>query len=281
MTGPVWPEAPTSLPFGLRDIKLTRYTDGTATVLDTTVVDLPIARTLSFSETEEFTELRGDDELQATHGSGAIVEWELESGGISLEAWSVLSGGVVTESGIAPNRSKRIRKNNKQVRPYFKIEGQSMSDAGGDMHCVIWRAKVTESLEGEFADSEFFLTSASGQGLGSRMVSNYGDLYEFIQNESETAIPVLPAPTGLASSDITANAVTLTWSPVTGATAYRVEYKNAASTEWTAFGTEPTAATQVVNGLTASTAYNFRVRGKNAAGSYGDPTASINATTTA
>ena len=57
------------LPFGLRDIKVTPYTDATATALGSSV-DFPNARTLNFTETEEFEELRGDDRLVASHGAG-------------------------------------------------------------------------------------------------------------------------------------------------------------------------------------------------------------------
>ena len=46
---------PTALPYGIRDIKITPYTDAAATTLAVTSIDLPNARTLSFSETEEFT----------------------------------------------------------------------------------------------------------------------------------------------------------------------------------------------------------------------------------
>ena len=43
----------------------------------------PHMQTLTFGETEEYEELRGDDKLVATHGKGAQVEWDLEAGGIS------------------------------------------------------------------------------------------------------------------------------------------------------------------------------------------------------
>lgn len=270
---------PTSLPFGIRDIKLTRYTDGTATVLDTTVVDLPVARTLSFTEAEDFTDLEGDDELAATHGSGPHVEFDVESGGISFYAWSVFSGGTVTESGVAPNRIRRIRKNTSQERPYFKAEGQSMSDSGGDLHCVIWRAKVTDNIEGEFANGEFMMTSCSGKGLGSKMPSNEGDLYDFVQNETATEIMVLAGPAGIVAGTITANSIEVNWDDLVGATSYQVQYKKATDTGWTTFGTEPTASVQVVSGLTALTAYNFRVRGRNSTGALGSWSTTLNATT--
>lgn len=185
---------PIALPFGLRDIKLIPYTNFAATVLMDSMVDLPYARTLSFTEAEDFEDLRGDDELITSHGSNAWTEWELESGGISLEAWAVLSGGEVTVSGISPNIVKRYRKRTTNQKPWFLLMGQSISDAGGDVHCIMYRCRVTDNLEGEFGDQEFFLTSGSGKGYGSRRPGEDGLLYDFVQHETITSIIIPPLP---------------------------------------------------------------------------------------
>lgn len=188
---------PIALPFGLRDVKLIPYTDLSAVTLGAAMVDLPYGRTLSFSEAEDFEDLRGDDQLVTSHGSGATVEWEIESGGISLEAWAVLSGGTVTVTGTGATMAKTYRKKTTDQKPFFAIVGQSISDSGGDMHCIIYRAKITDSLEGEFGDQEFFLTSCSGKGFGSRRTAPVGELdvvYDFVQHAQITAI-VLPPST--------------------------------------------------------------------------------------
>lgn len=177
-----------AIPFGLRDIKLIPYTDLTATTLGASLVDLPVSRTLSFSEAEEFQDLRGDDELITSHGSGPSVEWELEAGGISLEALVVMNGGTLTTSGVSPNVIKRYRKRTSDQKPFFAMIGQAISDSGGDLHCVIYRAKVTENIEGEFGDQQFFLTSASGKGFGSRRTGEVGVVYDFVHHETITAI---------------------------------------------------------------------------------------------
>src|SRR5680860_805238 len=109
-----------ALPYGIRDIKLTAYTDTAGTTLDTTSVDLPYARTLSFSEVEDFTELRGDDRVVAQHGSGPTVEWDLESGGLPFEAFQLMAGGEVTTSGVAPNEVITYAKKTTDARPWFK-----------------------------------------------------------------------------------------------------------------------------------------------------------------
>lgn len=178
---------PTTLPYGLRDVKLTPYTDAGATTLGTPV-DLPNARTFSFSEAEEFTELRGDDKIVTTRGQGASVEWDLESGGLSFEALKVLAGGTVVETGLAPNQKKTFTKKVTDARPYFKVQGQVISDSGGDVHCVLDRCRSTGGVEGEFSDGEFFLTSGSGVALPSLITARVDIIYEFVHNETVTAI---------------------------------------------------------------------------------------------
>lgn len=177
----------TALPYGLRDIKITPYLDGGATLLGDPL-DLPNSRTLSFSEAEEFTELRGDDKVVTTRGQGPSVEWELEAGGLSFEILQAIAGAAIAETGVSPNKIKRLVKKATDSRPFFKIEGQAISDSGGDVHCVLDRCRVTGNIEGSFSDGEFFLTSGSGVALPSLIAGREEILYEFIENELPTAI---------------------------------------------------------------------------------------------
>jgi hypothetical protein len=177
--------ADNALPYGLRDVKLTPISD--AGVLGTPV-DLPASRTFSFSEAEEFEELRGDDQVVAIRGRGPSVEWELESGGISLPAYAVMAGGTVADTGVTPETVRSFKKKTTDARPYFKVEGQAISDSGGDFHAIVYKCRANDTLEGELSDGTFWLTSASGQGIG----NDDDDLYEFIQNETATPIDVGP-----------------------------------------------------------------------------------------
>lgn len=181
------------LPFGLRQVRLTPYTDAAATTLGSPVT-LPNSRVLSFAEAEEFEDLRGDDSLVASHGSGANVEWELEGGGVSFEAVAVMYGGVVQTTGVTPNQIKTLTKYvgttaAQSSRPYFKIMGRSISDSGGDFWAVIYRAKATDNLEGEMSDGTFFLTNASGLGYKSMEASTLNRVWQWVQNETETPLP--------------------------------------------------------------------------------------------
>lgn len=282
--------APTAIPFGLRDLKLTQYVDAAGTILDTVSVDLPNVQTLTFAETEEFTSLRGDDRTVATRGQGALVDWELSSGGISLPAWKILTGGDVIETGLTPNRKWVLRKRSTATRPYFRIEGKALSDSGGDLHCIIYRARANDTVEGEFTDGEFFVTSASGQGLP--LLDDVNDLvYDFIQNETPvnvlttpvTANPTIQAPPNtLATGAVTATTVVLTWVAAAGATAasdYQVQRRTAFGDWVAATVTAATTTGATVTGLTTATQYQFRVRAVTAANGASDWAGPVTATT--
>lgn len=177
----------TPLPYGLRDIKMTAYTDAAGTILAAASIDLPNARTLSFSDSEDFEELRGDDRVVATHGNGSACEWELESGGLPFEAFKLMAGGAITESGTTPAQVKIYAKKVTDARPYFRIEGQAISDSGGDVHVILHRCKATGELSGEFSDGSFFLTAASGVALSVPAGEFADEIYRFVQNEAITA----------------------------------------------------------------------------------------------
>lgn len=197
-----------ALPYGLRDVKL-RPVNSNGTL--GTPVDLPAAQTLSFSEAEEFEELRGDDRLIAVHGQGPTVDFDLEAGGISLEAWQVMTGGTLTETGVTPGQVKSFVKKVTDSRPYFQIEGQSINDVDGDTHVIIHKCKVTDTLEGEFADGAFFITSCSGQGLGDTLER----LYTITWNETTSTISGGIDEVQLIVSDATGGTFTVTYSAQT------------------------------------------------------------------
>lgn len=204
------------LPYGLRDVKLYPInSDGSLG----TGVDLPAAQTLSFAEAEEFETLRGDDRDVAIHGKGPKVNWDLEAGGISMEAWQILTGGTLTDLGATPTQSKTFTKKVTQSRPYFQVVGQSINDVDGDTHCRIYKCKVTDTLEGEFADGGFFITKCSGEALGDAD----DNLYTITWHETAEDITVGVNELQLLLSNATGGTMTLTYSAqTTSALAYNI-----------------------------------------------------------
>lgn len=256
MTAPV----ADALPYGIRDAKLTPYSDAQGTVLSNESIDLPNMQTLSFSESEEFSELRGDDRLITTRGQGAQVDWSVEAGGISIKAWATISGGRVIETGLTPNRKIILRKKATDSRPFFRIDGRIVSDSGGDVHVRIYRCRANDTIEGDFTDGEFFVTSASGVGLP--LLDDTNDiLYDIIRNETPQVLTLTPeanpisSPLNLTVGALTSTTAALSWQAVSGATGYKVRKSTDGGATKVAVasgaGGEPSTASTTVTGLTS------------------------------
>lgn len=261
MTAPVT----TALPYGCNDLKLTEYIDASGQVLGPTSVDLPYIQTLNFAEAEEYQELRGDDRLITTRGRGAMVNWDLESGGMATEVWAILTGGDVIERGLPPFREIEVRKRGTQTRPWFRIDGKIISDSGGDVLTRIYRCRANDNITANFADGEFTTTQVSG--VGYPLLDDTNDLlYSIFRRETSSAITLTPdpnpvqAPLNLTVGTQTATTSQLLWTPVVGATAYGIE-KSATENGVYAAGTPATSTTAnvVQTGLVASATNWFRV----------------------
>jgi len=273
MTAPALPAA--TYPFGLRDVKLYGFLDQQGTILADEGIDLPAAQTFSFADSEDYTDLRGDDELLATHGNGAQVNWTLEAGGISLAAWALLTGGQIIESGVAPNRKITLRKCSDDTRPYFQVKGLVMSDNGGDNVGIVYRAKCNGDISGQFGDGAFFVTSADGIGLpipGTKL------LYDIEQHESKTFLSLTPSPIPLVAPKnvmavpLTSTTAKLVWEPVSSYTGYKYQLSDDDGATWETAVDSPDADVDLT-GLTAATDYLVRVAGKvgTDVGDYGTP----------
>lgn len=266
-----------SYPFGLRDVKIYPFLDLQGTVLADEGIDLPAAQTFSFADAEDYTDMRGDDELLASHGNGAQVNWTLEAGGISLPAWAALSGGQIIETGVAPNRKITLRKCTNDVRPYFQVRGLSISDNSGDQETVIYKAKCNGDISGQFGEGQFFVTSADGIGMG---MPGTKLLWDFVQHEGKTFLsttpPALPivAPKNLVAVALTSTTAKAIWEPVTTYTGYKYRLSDDAGATWET-AVDSTDADVDLTALVADTDYLIQVAGKigTDVGDYGAPVA--------
>ncbi|CAN5880718.1 zinc-dependent metalloprotease family protein [soil metagenome] len=83
------------------------------------------------------------------------------------------------------------------------------------------------------------------------------------------AVPVCNAPAGLTSSSISTAGATVSWTAVSGAISYDVDYKLSSSSTWTNAATATTSTSVLISGLTASTVYDWQVRTNCSFGSSG------------
>jgi hypothetical protein len=78
-------------------------------------------------------------------------------------------------------------------------------------------------------------------------------------NFNITTAPLCGDPTGLTTASITANSAAISWTAVTNATSYAVEYKLNSAATWTVLSAAQSTTTASLTGLTPGTAYNWRV----------------------
>lgn len=180
------------IPYGLREVKFKPFTTGET--VSSTPIKLPASRTFSFTEAEDFEELRGDDGVITVRGKGGKIEWKLEGGGVSLAVMQAMYGGTITTSGTTPAQIATFRKLATDVRPFFQSEGRAISDSGGDFHAIVYKCRATDNLEFSMEDGSFLLYGAGGQGLA-RQTGITGPpavpaqvLYDIVQNETAAAI---------------------------------------------------------------------------------------------
>jgi hypothetical protein len=174
----------TRLPYGLRDIKVATLDNAG---VKGTLVDLPNAQTLEFTEETASQVLRGDDQVAAQRVTIDSVSWTMESGGISFEAYTVIAGGTVSSTGTTPSVVKKWRRMGTDAYPDFFLEGQALSESAGDNHIVFHRAKATQ-ISGNFADQEFWISHAEGNAIATLTAANVGAVWDMVANETVAAI---------------------------------------------------------------------------------------------
>jgi len=163
-------------PFGLRQVKLTDEAGANA-------VTLPRALMMHVTPRMEVTEFTAEAVVVGTSVFAAAADWELEAGGLSLEAWAKLTGLSAAAAGSTPNRTWTMTAAAGAEFPYLRVYGRAVGDAGSDdVYCVMYRCKLT-SIEGSFRRGDFYITSCAGVA-----VSNATGLYQFVQRETGAAL---------------------------------------------------------------------------------------------
>ena len=83
----------------------------------------------------------------------------------------------------------------------------------------------------------------------------------YVASQFTTAVtPTCNAPSGLTTSSITNVSAVASWTAVSGAASYDVDYSLAGLNVWTNVATATTATTANISGLSATTSYDWRVR---------------------
>jgi hypothetical protein len=164
--------------YGLNDIKITSI-DGL------TQVDLPESVTLSFKERVKSAEAMGDDRIGGVVAVLEAVDWELEYSSLPLEALAVIYGTTTGTTGTTPNQVKTLARSGATRLPYFKIYGKSLGEGDDDVHCLLFKCKVTGGQEVDLKYGEIAKPKIKGIGID----DGSNGVYKWVQNETADTLP--------------------------------------------------------------------------------------------
>ncbi len=166
-------------PYGLNDIKITD-------IGGTQQVDLPAAVKLTFKERVKSAEGPGDDMLSTVVSVRDAIEWELEASGLPLEALAIMYGRATSTSGSGPNQVKTLDHPGGVRLPYFKIYGKSLGEGDDDVHCIIYKAKITEGLDAPLGYGELQKMVIKGIAID----DGVNGIFDWVQNETADDLPL-------------------------------------------------------------------------------------------
>lgn len=158
-------------PFGLRELKITNA-DGTGAVA------LPTAMILHVTPRIAATEMSAEGVVVGLVSVVVAADWELEAGGIGLDVLAKMLGDTTASGGSAPNRTLTLSNDVGVALPYVRIYGRAVGEGVDDIHCKLWKCKLT-NVEGTFRVGEFWVTSCAGVAVGGT-----SGLFDFVQHET-------------------------------------------------------------------------------------------------
>ncbi len=159
---------------------------------------------------------------------------------------------------------------------HFKLRS-----ADSVLYGKVWQDGTSEPSDWMFSQSGWDNRSGGYAGLNGGSGGSTASFDDFVVSKVD-GTPSLPSsPTNLSTTAVAPGQINLNWSAAGGADGYTIERSPDGTTGWTRVGTTPSSTTAFQDtGLSASTAYYYRVLATNTAGS-SDPSNVAVATTPA
>jgi len=186
--------------------------------------------------------------------SGLSYDWRVRSRCTANNSAFSQSGFSTTSSCSVPGSLSSANISTNGVT----LNWSTVSGASG--YTIEYKLSTSSSWSGSTTSSTNTL-SLTGLTAGSnydwRVQSNCsGGNSSFVQSNFTTSCPVA---TGLTTSNLTSNSATVTWSAVSGATSYTVEYKLSTASSWTVASTLSSNSLLISSLLSGST-YDWRLQ---------------------
>ena len=149
--------------------------------------------------------------------------------------------------------------------------GLSMTNLAGDYDLRLLNSSGTQLAASENSSTTSESISYSNAAAGTYYVYAFGYSGAFSATQcytlsaTATAMATCGIPTSLASSAITTSSATLSWTAMSGATSYNLQYEPASTSTWTTVSN--TTTSRALTGLPAGTAYNAQIQAVCSSGS--------------
>ena len=147
----------------------------------------------------------------ATHDTARIpvsLDWSFEVGGMPLTARGIILGETVTETGVRPNRIRRMPIHNNKTFPYFRLLARAADNQGGDTlytlpYCVL------QSLSDDRTYGSFGRLPLSGKAVAREGSDSAADVQ--LREVAQAIAGTIPAEYGNRPFGLRAVAVARTW----------------------------------------------------------------------
>jgi hypothetical protein len=173
----------TNYPFGLRQNKATPIAaDGSYGA----PAMLKAEQTLSGQLVMSTQELRGRDMAVAAITMLEKADWSMDEGGIPFDAMKVMLGGLLTSTGLSPNKKETLGFAGSTNLSYFRLEGRAITADGGDFHMVLYRCQVTSAPQWQLQDQNFLVSNLSGVALPDP--NNGNKIFDVVKNQTPVVL---------------------------------------------------------------------------------------------
>jgi hypothetical protein len=180
----------------------------------------------------------------ATHANGLFSGTVTASGGGVCNVPTGLASSSITSSSAAVSWGAVSGANSYDVR--YRVNGT------GTWLDVLGLTTTTTNITGLTASTAYEFQVRTNCSGGT---SSYSSSATFTTSAAATCA----VPSGLGSGSITSSGATVSWTAVSGAVSYDLQYRVNGTSTWTSI-TGITATSRALSGLTASTTYEFQVR---------------------
>lgn len=171
------------LPYSIESAKVYPYAGGVPGVAK----DIPGIFSVEMAASIETQETRGSNRILASSATFNSLDLTITAHQLNFDAVAVLSGGMVTTTGVAPNQIRTLQRKSSDVVADYQVKAQTASKTvdGGAFRFVFPRCQWQDGPSFGLADNEFAEVE-----IGAKAIPTATDNMLYQWEAFETAVPI-------------------------------------------------------------------------------------------